>query len=224
MKKRNMGMLLVLLLAGATLAAQPYYGWRLGAGVGGAAYAGDVSYRLDATRVSWPAYQVLLGRGLGSSLDVELNASWGRFSASDRATDWRGNLRADNPNLDRGLHFETRYRTASLLLEYKLYNGYWLSQYARFGPYLFAGGGITDFAVYGDLLNAGSFDTKLSTRERGADYPTRALTVPFGAGVKWRISDRLSADLRAGAHYAFSDYLDNLKAGRGRDVYFTTGV
>jgi hypothetical protein len=103
MKKRNMGILLVFLLAGATLAAQPYYGWRLGAGAGGAAYYGDLSYRLNTTRVSWPAWQVLLGRSLGPSLDVELNASWGRFSASDQATDWRGNLRTDNPNLARGL-------------------------------------------------------------------------------------------------------------------------
>ncbi len=219
-----MGILLVFLLAGATLAAQPYYGWRLGAGVGGAAYYGDLSYRLDATKVSGPAWQVLLGRSLGPSLDVELNASWGRFSASDQATDWRGNLRTDNPNLDRGLNFETRYRTAALLIQYKLDNGYLLSQYARFGPYLFAGGGITDFAVYGDLQNSGSFDTKLSSRERGASYPTSVLTVPVGAGLRWRISERLSADIRAGASYAFSDYLDNVEAGKGRDVYFTGGV
>ncbi len=224
MKKRNMGILLVFLLAGATLTAQPYYGWRLGAGVGGTAYHGDLSYRLNTTKVSWPAYQVLLGRALGPSLDVELNAAWGRFSASDRATDWRGNLRTDNPNLDRGLHFETRYRTAALLLQYKLDNGYWLSQYSRFGPYLFAGGGITDFAVYGDPQNEGNFNTKLSTRERGANYPTSVLTVPFGAGLRWRISERLSADIRAGASYAFSDYLDNLQTGKGRDVYLTTGI
>lgn len=224
MKKRNIGLLLVLLLAGTALTAQPYYGWRLGAGVAGAAYAGDLSYRLDATKVSWPTYQVLLGRSLGPSLDVELNAAWGRFSASDQANDWRGNLRTDNPNFDRGLNFETRYRTAALLLQYKLDNGYWLSQYARFGPYLFAGGGITDFAVYGDLQNSSNFDTKLSTRERGASYPTSVLTVPFGAGVRWRISERLSADIRAGASYAFSDYLDNVKAGKGRDVYYTTGI
>ncbi len=219
-----MGILLVMLLAGATLTAQPYYGWRLGAGVGGAAYYGDISYRLNTTKITWPAYQVLLGRSFGPSLDVELHAAWGRFSAGDRATDWRGNLRTDNPNLDRGLSFETRYRTAALLLQYKLDNGYLLSQYARLGPYLFAGGGITDFAVYGDLQNEGDFNTKLSTRERGADYPTSVLTVPFGAGLRWRISERLSADIRAGASYAFSDYLDNLQTGKGRDVYMTTGI
>ena len=224
MKKRNIGLLGVLLLAGTALTAQPYYGWRLGAGVAGAAYAGELSYRLNTTKIAWPTYQVLLGRSLGPSLDVELNAAWGRFSASDRATDWRGNLRTDNPNFDRGLNFETRYRTAALLLQYKLDNGYWLSQYARFGPYLFAGGGITDFAVYGDLQNSGNFDTKLSTRERGASYPTSVLTVPFGAGVRWRISERLSADIRAGASYAFSDYLDNVQGGKGRDVYYTTGI
>ncbi len=224
MKKRNIGLLLVFLLAGTALTAQPYYGWRLGAGVAGAAYSGDLSYRLNTTKVSWPTYQVVLGRSLGPSLDVELNAAWGRFSASDQANDWRGNLRTDNPNLDRGLNFETRYRTAALLLQYKLDNGYWLSQYARFGPYLFAGGGITDFAVYGDLQNEGNFDTRLSTRERGASYPTSVLTVPFGAGLRWRISERLSADIRAGASYAFSDYLDNVKAGKGRDVYYTTGI
>jgi outer membrane protein OmpA-like peptidoglycan-associated protein len=224
MKKRNISILLIFLLAGVAVQAQPYYGWRLGAGLSGAAYYGDLSYRLKTAKISWPSYQVLLGRSLSPSLDVELNASWGRFSASDRATDWRGNLRTDNPNFDRDLNFQTRYRTASLLLQYKFNNGYWLSQYARFGPYLFAGGGITDFAVYGDLQHDGDFETKLSTKERGASYPTSVLTVPFGAGVKWRISDRLSADARAGASYAFSDYLDNIKAGKRNDVYFTAGV
>jgi len=224
MKKRNLCILLMLILAGVAGQAQPYYGWRLGAGAGGAAYFGDVGYRLNTTHVSWPVYSVQLGRSLGPSLDLELNAAWGRFSASDQPTDWRGNLRTDNPDFARGLRFETRYRTAGLLLQYKFDNGYLLSQYARFGPYLFAGGGITDFAVYGDLQNSGAFDTKLSTRERGADYPTSVLTVPFGAGVTWRISQRLSADVRAGAHYAFTDYLDNLKAGRGNDVYVTAGL
>jgi hypothetical protein len=224
MKKRNLCILLILILAGVALPAQPYYGWRLGAGAGTAAYFGDVGYRLTTTNLSWPVYSLQLGRSLSPSLDLEVNAAWGRFSASDQPTDWRGNLRTDNPDFARGLHFQTRYRNAGLLLQYKFDNGYLLSRYARLGPYLFAGGGITDFAVYGDLQPGGDFETRLSTWERGAGYATRVLTVPFGAGVSWRISERLSADLRAGANYAFTDYLDNLKAGKRNDVYVTAGL
>ncbi|MBD0257699.1 MAG: outer membrane beta-barrel protein, partial [Cytophagales bacterium] len=195
MKNRNIYTLLILILAGVAAPAQPYYEWRLGAGLGGAAYSGEVSYRLNTTKVSWPAYQLLLGRSLSPSLDVELNAGWGRFSANDRATDWRGNLRTDNPDFARGLHFQTRFRNASLLLQYKFNNGYLLSPYARLAPYAFAGGGITDFAVYGDPQRDGSFGAELSARENGARYATRVLTVPFGAGLRWHLSDRFAADV-----------------------------
>jgi outer membrane protein OmpA-like peptidoglycan-associated protein len=231
-------------------AQQQYYDWRIGAGVGGTYFLGDLSNGLNRNAFSAPAYQVMLGRTISPSFGVELNGTWATLTGNDRTRNWRGNLQLNNPNFNRGLNFETTVRSASLLVMYRFNNGVLLSRYARFAPYVFAGAGITDFRVNSDLLAAdgqpyfywpdntirnqpegtpdaqiieqdGNFETRVSKTEMGTDYPTQVATLPFGAGLQVRLADRLSANVRAEARYAFTDYLDNTSTGSNRnDVFF----
>lgn len=229
-------------------AQQQYYDWRIGAGAGVTYYHGDLSNGFNRNAFSGPAYQVMVGRLISPSFGLELNGTWAALTGNDRTTNWRGDLQFGNPNFSRGLNFRTTVRSAGLILQYRFNNGIILSKYARFAPYVFAGAGITDFKVYSDLQGPdgqpyyfwpdntirnqpvgspdaqvvtqdGKFETRVSGTERGANYATQIATIPFGAGVQMRLADRLSANLRAEARYAFTDYLDNVSGG-GRDMYF----
>ncbi len=251
MKKRNIGIGILCLFGSMMATAQPYYGWRAGVGAGTMFYYGDLSHQVKTTQLSWPAYQLSLSRRINSSLALELNGAWGKITANDRTTDWKGNLQPSNPNFNRGLNFQTQTRSAGLLLRYNFNNGYVLSEYARLAPYVFAGGGITGFTVNADRQNAngqiyhywsdntvrnlpegspdaviisqdGKFETRLSGRESGGTgYRNSVVTIPFGAGLQVNLSERLSADVRVGAWYAFTDYLDNTSTdGRKHDLFF----
>lgn len=142
-----------LLTVGAR-AQQPYYEWRLGGGIGVMAYDGDVSYRLNTRPISFPAYTAFLEKKLSPSFGLQLNGSIGKITDNDRSQNWKGNPVTNNPDFGRALNFKTDIRSASLILNYYFDNGKWLSQYSRFAPFLFAGVGVTDFTVYGDLFDA----------------------------------------------------------------------
>jgi len=142
------------LLSIAARAQQPYYEWRIGGGVGVMAYDGDVSYRLHTRQINFPAYTAFLEKKLSPSFGLQLNGSIGQITDNDRTRNWKGNTVTDNPDFGRALNFKTDIRSASLLLTYYFDNGKWLSEYSRFAPFLFAGVGVTDFTVYGDLFDA----------------------------------------------------------------------
>ena len=144
----------LLLLSTAARAQQPYYQWRLGGGVGTMAYYGDLSYRTKTTQFTFPAYHLFLEKRVSPSFGIQLNGSLGRISANDRTRNWKGDLVTDNPDFGRALNFRTDIRSASLVFNYHFDNGKLFSKYSTFAPYVFVGAGVTNFAVYGDLLNA----------------------------------------------------------------------
>lgn len=250
MKKLLFTALLFLLTLPSLTAQQQYHNWYISAGAGGMSYYGDLSYKLSAARVSLPAYQFSIGRNISSSLALTLQGTYGQISANDRAKDWKGRLQTGNMNFSRALNFQTDIRSANLLLSYRFNNGNALSKHAAIGPYVYAGIGITDFTVYGDLYDEsgqryyywsdntirnqaeqtadpdaaqiieqdGKFETNLSILAAEQAYPTTVWSIPAGLGVKMRISDRLSANLQAGASYAFSGFLDDVN-GNYRDDF-----
>jgi outer membrane protein OmpA-like peptidoglycan-associated protein len=250
MKKRCFFLILYCLSASALLAQQQYYDWHLSAGAGAMMYYGDLSHTLSSAKINVPAYQLSIGRNISPSLAVTLQGSYGQISGNDRARDWNGTLRTDNPNFSRGLNFQTTIRNASLLLSYRLNNGLVLSKHAAVAPYIYGGAGITDFTVNGDLYgengqryyywddntirnlpqspaNAaaaqvtgqdGNFETWLSGLATEQNYPTQVFTIPAGVGLQFRISDRFSANLQAGANFTATGYLDDVN-GMYRSEY-----
>ncbi len=229
------------MIGAPVLAQQPYYDWKIGGGVGTMAYYGDLSYRWNATRFSVPAYTIFLEKKVSPSFGIQLNGTYGQITGNDRTKNWKGDLLTANPDFGRSLNFKTDIRAASLLLQYHFDNGHLLSQYSTFSPYVFAGVGITDFTVYGDLFDGsgnryyywsdntirstpesnggevpvinqdGKYETKLTGLNTEVNsYPTTVLSIPAGVGVKIRLTDQLSANVQAGATYAFTDYLDDV--------------
>jgi outer membrane protein OmpA-like peptidoglycan-associated protein len=242
MKKIFSLLILSYLSIPVLLAQQQYYKWSVTAGSGAMTYYGDLSHTIRSAKINAPAYQLSIGRTISPSLALTLQGSYGHISANDRARDWNGNLQTANMNFTRGLNFQTTIRNASLLLSYRLNNGQVLSKHAAVAPYFYAGIGLTDFTVYGDLYAASgqryyywndntirnlpqqpaneasaqvigqdrNFETKLSGIATEQTYPTQVFTIPAGVGLQLRISDRLSANLQAGANFTNTGYLDDV--------------
>lgn len=64
----------------------------------------------------------------------------------------------------------------------------------------------------------GVYETNLSRLNTERDYKTTVLNIPFGAGLKFRISSRFNLNLDFTVRYAFTDYLDDV-SGEYRTSY-----
>ena len=141
-----------------------------------------------------------------SHLSVRAGILYGRVGANDKF---------NKPALQiRNLNFESRILEGSIALEYNLFD----INDRRVTPYLFAGAGIFHFNPFTyDTLGVKTFLQPLSTEGQGLDqYPQRkkySLTqfnIPFGVGIKARMSDNVVIGYEIGMRKLFTDHLDDL--------------
>lgn len=175
-------------------------------------FGGVANYQGDLQGRKFSLNQANLGLGLGLKYDVtphfgvRVNANYGTVGATDKENEPQ--LRARN------LSFETRILEANLLLEYTLIN----LQEHKFSPYVFGGIGIFHFNPYAyDTLGNKQYLRSLSTEGQGLSaYPDRKLysnnqfTIPFGGGIKFRVSDKVVLGYEIGLRKLFTDYLDDV--------------
>lgn len=141
-----------------------------------------------------------------SHLSVRAGILYGRVGASDKF---------NKPSLQlRNLSFESRIVEGSVAIEYSIFD---LSE-KRATPYIFAGAGVFHFNPYTyDTLGNKIFLEPLSTEGQGlAQFPQRkkySLTqfnIPFGMGIKTRVSDNVVIGYEIGMRKLFTDYIDDL--------------
>jgi opacity protein-like surface antigen len=131
---------------------------------------------------------------------------YARLSADDKNN--KPSLRARN------LNFHTKILEASVLGEYALFN----LQDRRFTPYAFAGVALFRFNPYTyDSSGAKHFLQPLSTEGQGlAEYPDRKFykltqfAIPFGAGLRLRVSEKVTLAYEFSLRKTFTDYLDDV--------------
>ncbi|MBS1665019.1 MAG: outer membrane beta-barrel protein [Bacteroidetes bacterium] len=170
-------------------------------------YIGDLQHRPYSTTEANGSFGAGLQYDLSGHFSVLTNFTYGKLSASD-ARDNKLNNRARN------LSFETKITEWNLLLEYNLFD----LRTHRITPYAFAGVAIYHFDPYAfDSLGNKVFLHVLSTEGEGLPgYPDRkpySLTqfaIPFGGGIKFRISDRVTLAYEIGLRKLFTDHLDDV--------------
>jgi opacity protein-like surface antigen len=127
----------------------------------------------------------------------------------------QGNDKLNKPTLQpRNLSFETKILELNLLGEYTFFD---LDQ-RRFSPYVFGGIAVFRFNPYAyDTTGNKLFLKPLSTEGQGLSaYPGRTpyhltqFAVPFGAGVKLRITENAVLGYEFGLRKTFTDYLDDI--------------
>lgn len=175
-------------------------------------FGGFANYQGDLQSKYFTLNQSNLGVGLGVKYDLTPNfalragLNYGTIEADDKQNE---------PKLQpRNLSFRSRIVEGNLLLEYTLFD---LTE-KKLSPYAFAGVALFHFNPYAnDTLGNKIYLKPLSTEGQGlAQYPDRKpykltqFAIPFGAGVKFRISDNTVLGYEIGLRKTFTDYLDDV--------------
>ena len=170
-------------------------------------YIGDLQSRGYTTQQAHFAFSGGLQYDLTPHFSIIGNASYGRVGASDAYSN-KPNVRARN------LSFQSKIYEGSLLLEYNLFD---LNE-RKFTPYAFAGFALYHFNPYAfDSLGRKVYLHGLSTEGQGlAAYPDRKqykliqAAIPFGGGIKFRVTDKVVIAYEIGLRKLFTDYLDDV--------------
>ncbi len=181
--------------------------WNVNVFGGFANYIGDLQSKAYTTQQSNGAFGAGLQYDLNGHFSILGNGSFGRISAADGYSN-QADLRARN------LNFESNIYEGNLLLEYNLLD----LRTHKITPYAFAGVALFHFNPYTyDTAGRKIYLHGLSTEGEGlAAYPGKKeyslyqISIPFGGGIKFRISDRVVLAYEIGMRKTFTDYLDDV--------------
>jgi opacity protein-like surface antigen len=169
-------------------------------------YSGDLQNKMFTTDQSYGAF------GVGAQYDFTQHISalsgfnYGHVAAADKF---------NKPDLQpRNLSFQSQIFEWNLMGEYNLFD---LAE-KRFTPYVFAGIAIYHFNPFAfDTLGRKVYLKPLSTEGEGlSQYPNQKpynltqFAIPFGAGIKLRVTSNVTLSYEIGFRKLFTDYLDDV--------------
>ena len=132
-----------------------------------------------------------------------------------------GSIYANDSNVSetfkqrRNLSFRTKLFETNLQVQYDVFA---IDQANQFTPYFFAGIGVFHFNPYTfDRNGTKTYLQPLGTEGQGLpQYPDRKIysltqiNIPFGMGIKYNLTDRISVGFEISFRKLFTDYLDDV--------------
>ncbi|HMQ46679.1 MAG TPA: DUF6089 family protein [Saprospiraceae bacterium] len=179
-----------------------------GALVGLTIYNGDLSARLLSEEffMSLHTAQGIFARVFnGKQLAARLDINYTKVSGSDEVTNFPG----------RGLSFESVIVESNVVGEFYFVKPNYFGDSEPINGYLFAGVTVLHFnpktEYMGDLIPLQPLGTEGQGLEGYKDYYSRInIAIPFGAGVRFQLTDRVAFGLEFSARRMFTDYLDDV--------------
>lgn len=173
-------------------------------------YQGDLEGKRFAINQSKPAVGLGLSYDLSNKFIVRTGFTYGTVAGDDKKNS------ATKGIAQRNLNFKTAITELHVGLEYNLFN----LEERSLTPYVFAGVGVFHFNPYTkDVAGNKVFLQPLSTEGQGlAAYPDRKeykltqFAIPFGGGLKFKLSDDLQIGIEIGIRKLFTDYLDDVSS------------
>jgi len=170
-------------------------------------YQGDLQEKKFTTDQSKLAFSLGARYHLTDQLAIRTNFSLAKIAAADNKN--------KKPVLQqRNLSFESNITEGNILLDYSFYS----LEDRKFTPYVFGGIAVFHFNPYAyDSTGNKVFLKPLSTEGEGlAQYPDRKnynltqFAIPFGVGVRWKVTDNVVLGYEIGMRKTFTDYLDDV--------------
>ncbi len=167
-------------------------------------YGGD----LQSASYTFSQSNICIGLGINYRINkFSINGSvmTGSVEANDKYT----------ATSRRNLNFKSKLTEVSITLQYDFID---ITGDKKITPYLLTGVGITRFNPYTyDVAGNKFYLQPLGTEGQGlALYPSRTIynlsefCVPIGAGVKYKLNDRLTAAIEYTTRFLNTDYLDDV--------------
>jgi hypothetical protein len=196
-----------ILLAGMFIPLFAHAQWHVNVFGGFSNYFGDLQSQPYTTQQSHVALGAGLQYDLSGHLSLLTNFVHGHVGAWD-GYNTQPDLKARN------LSFGTDINELNFLIEYNLLD---LRDH-KVTPYVFAGAAVFHFNPYAyDTLGNKVFLRPLSTEGEGLpqypgdkEYSLTQLAIPFGGGIKFRVSDNVVIAYETGFRKLFTDYLDDV--------------
>ncbi len=177
-------------------------------------FGGITTYQGELQGKRFAIDQSNIALGLGASYDLSekfilrSGFTYGVLQGNDQKNTAAKDVEARN------LSFKSALTELHLGLEYNLFR----LEGKSLTPYLFAGVAAFHFNPYTkDVAGNKVFLKPLSTEGQGlAAYPDRKnykltqLALPFGGGIKFKVSDDLQIGLELGLRKLFTDYIDDV--------------
>lgn len=183
-------------------------------GTGSSTYFGELNAN-NSIHKSPSQFNVGLEARLLSRLGARLEAHYLTLDGAD------SNAPDSSFQQQRNLSFESRNFQVHLGMVYyiKPYRGDYYKRWI-FDPYLVAGVG---YMLYNPAARLGNerFLLRDATTE-GVSYKKWVVTLPLGAGAKFKINEFLNINLEAVYHFAFTDYLDDVSGSYATEFASST--
>jgi opacity protein-like surface antigen len=173
-------------------------------------YVGDLSNNSRSLYMKESNFAggVFLRYNFHPMLNFRLQGSYARVSGSD----------ANSPHAaiqTRNLSFRSHIAEVALLAEFNFpgYNPYAFKQ--PLSPYLFGGVAMTHFNPQASYEDRWVALQPLGTEGQGmpnfdAPYRRTVISIPFGIGLKYALTDQINLGLELGARFLFTDFLDDV--------------
>lgn len=174
---------------------------------GGAGYIGDLNQN-NLTKISGITAGAFAKVNFTPFVGLGMHYNYGNIKAND--------LNSTNQQFrDRGLNFNTKLHEVSLIADVNLFDAFSPISKKRFTPYVFAGiGGIlfTPRASYPKFNNEilSDYQNNADVKGDSIKYRPYAIVIPYGAGVKYRLTSFLTLSSQIGYRTALTDYLDDV--------------
>jgi hypothetical protein len=180
---------------------------RLGIFGGLSNYQGDLTDK--PYKSSKTAFGLTASFPISQRFSIRTGLTLGKIAGADSLS--------DRPELiARNLSFQSKITEFSVMGEYNIFN----IEDIRWTPYVFGGLALFHFNPFTyDSNQTKVYLQPLSTEGQGLQgYPEKPykltqLSIPFGAGVKYAISDRVQIGLEVGLRKTFTDFLDDVSGG-----------
>ena len=179
--------------------------------------AGINAYKLDVKPTSpLAAFQANLTYEVTDKIHIRLNGMMSAISAGkDSAITNFGPDSSTN-----AYYMKSNLWEISLLPEYDFFN---MNEGKKMTPFVFGGVGFYHFRPYQNVAyrtNTGALRYTRTAVPQTEKYSNTQLSVPFGIGIKYALSNNVRLNLSGTYHLLFTDYLDGYKAG-GKDAYYS---
>ena len=187
--------------------------WEVGVSAGASGYMGDIN-PVKPYKFTDPAFGAQFKRNFNGHWSAKASFMQGRIQGDDAKS-------SNTYQIDRNLHFRSTISELSLQMEFNLFNylpgGLPGFGSRKFSPYLFTGVGAIAFNPVADYNG----ETELHPLQTEAvDYKKNAISIPYGAGVKYNVKGNWNLISEIGYRTAFTDYLDDV-SGRYPDFTVT---
>jgi len=181
-----------------------------GVGIGAAHYFGDLNTRAHINRPKFAA-TAFFRKNFGNYIAVRVGASFAQLGYSDIYNDHNEYMQKRN------LSFNSNVWELALQGDFNFFRFMPGEAGYNFTPYVTFGVGVFNYDPFAMLQGQKHFLRPLNTEGQGTTlYPDRkpygsmAFSIPFGAGVKYCINERINIGFEIVHRVTGTDYLDDV--------------